>query len=74
MKEMTSRPISSTHQHAHRRARAALAAGLLLACLLLISPAAALADGSSSQGTKIVAALSGAGLGGLTPKGEAEFE
>ena len=65
--------ISSTRKSEHGHMRAALAAGLLLACLLLLAPAA-LADDSSSQGTRIVAALSGAAINGLTPKGEAEFE
>ena len=73
MKAKMSRPISSIFKLARPNARTALAAGLLLACLLLISPAA-FADGGSSTDTKIEAALSGAAIGGLTPKGEAEFE
>ena len=73
MKATTSRPITSTRKLARRSAQTALAAGLMLACLLLLSPAA-FADGSSSDGTKIEAALSGAGISGVTPKGEAEFE
>jgi hypothetical protein len=73
MKATTSRPIPSTHKHARGIARTALAAGLVLACLFILLPAA-LADGSSSDGTKIEAALSGAAIGGVTPKGEAEFE
>src|SRR5205814_1662425 len=73
MKATTSRPITSTRKLARRSAQTALAAGLMLACLLLLSPAA-FADGSSSDGTKIEAALSGARISGVTPKGEAEFE
>ncbi|MDQ3743826.1 MAG: DUF4214 domain-containing protein [Acidobacteriota bacterium] len=73
MKAKTSHPISSIFKLARPNARTLLAAGLLLACLLLLSPAA-FADGGSSTGTKIEAALSGAAIGGLTPKGEAEFE
>ncbi|MDQ3919167.1 MAG: hypothetical protein M3348_11885, partial [Acidobacteriota bacterium] len=73
MKARTSRPISSNFKLVRPDARTALAAGLLLACLLLFAPAA-FADGGSSTQTKIEAALSGAAIGGLTPKGEAEFE
>jgi Domain of unknown function (DUF4214) len=73
MKAKTSRPISSILKLPRMRTRTAVAAGLLLACLLLLSPAV-FADGNSSTGTKIEAALSGAAINGLTPKGEAEFE
>jgi hypothetical protein len=73
MKAKTSHPISSIFKIARSSARTALAAGLLLACLLLFAPAA-FADGGTSTETKIEAALSGAAIGGLTPKGEAEFE
>jgi hypothetical protein len=55
-----------------RRSRRAIAAALAAACALALS-AAALADGSGSQETRIVAALSGAPVGGSTPKGAAEF-
>ena len=73
MKAKTSRPIFSIFKLVRPDARTALAAGLLLASLLLLAPAA-FADGGSSTETKIEAALSGAAIGGLTPKGEAEFE
>jgi hypothetical protein len=73
MKAETSRPISSTYKNARRGARTLLAAGLLLASLFVLLPAVS-ADGSSSGETKIEAALTGAAIGGVTPKGAAEFE
>jgi len=72
MKEMTSSPAASIRRRARRFAT--LAAVLLAAYVLVLSSVAAFADGGSSTETKIEAALSGAGIGGLTPKGEAEFE
>ena len=73
MKAKTSRPVPTTRKLSPGHPRLALTAGVLLACLLFLSSAAALAD-SGSQGTKIEAALSGAAINGLTPTGKAEFE
>src|SRR5579885_489341 len=54
--------------------RAALAAAAVVACAMFLFAAGASADsGGGSQETRIVAALSGAGIGGVTPKGSAEF-
>jgi Domain of unknown function (DUF4214) len=72
MREMFIRPVASVRRRARRFAT--LAAVLLAAYVLVLSSVAAFADGGSSSETKIEAALSGAALGGLTPKGEAEFE
>jgi hypothetical protein len=72
MKETSSRPTASIRKRARRSA--ALAAVLLAAYIIVLSSVVAFADGSSSTETKIEAALSGAAIGGLTPKGEAEFE
>jgi len=54
--------------------RAALAIAAVIACVMFLFAASASADsGGGSQDTRIVAALSGAAIGGVTPKGSAEF-
>src|ERR1700753_955887 len=54
--------------------RAALAIAAVIACAMFLFVASASADsGGGSQDTRIVAALSGAAIGGVTPKGSAEF-
>ncbi|HEX3557594.1 MAG TPA: DUF4214 domain-containing protein [Pyrinomonadaceae bacterium] len=73
MREVTNqqtRPIQHLISH---RLRRALDAVLMTACVLFLSAATAAADQSGSQETRIVAALSGAAIGGVTPKGDAEF-
>jgi hypothetical protein len=69
---MTNKQTRPIHNLISYYSRRALAVALLTACVLALS-VAAVADGSGSQDTRIVAALSGAAIGGVTPKGAAEF-
>src|SRR5947209_10142805 len=69
---MTNKQTRPIHNLISYYSRRALAVALLTTCVLALS-VAAVADGSGSQDTRIVAALSGAAIGGVTPKGDAEF-
>ena len=73
MRETTNRQTRPIHNLISYYSRRALTAVVLTACALVLSAANAAADQSGSQDTRIVAALSGAAIGGVTPKGEAEF-
>src|SRR5438067_852616 len=73
MRETTNRQTRPIHNLISHYSRRALTAVVLTACALVLSAANAAADQSGSQETRIAAALSGAGIGGVTPKGEAEF-
>src|SRR5256714_371305 len=73
MKQMTNNPTSPIHNLISYHLRRALVAVVLTACALVLSAATVAADQSGSQETRIVAALSGAAIGGVTPKGAAEF-
>src|SRR5947209_5551624 len=73
MRETTNRQTRPIHNLISYYSRRALTAVVLTACALMLSATNAAADQSGSQDTRIVAALSGAAIGGVTPKGEAEF-
>src|SRR2546423_15679149 len=73
MRETTNRQTRPIHNLISYYSRRALTAVVLTACALVLSAANAAADQSGSQDTRIVAALSGAAIGGVMPKGEAEF-
>src|SRR5947209_6098599 len=73
MRETTNRQTRPIHNLISHYSRRALTAVVLTACAIVLSAANAAADQSGSQDTRIVAALSGAAIGGVTPKGEAEF-
>src|SRR5256714_9372749 len=73
MRETTNSQTRPIHTLISYYSRRALTAVVLTACALMLSAATAAADQSGSQDTRIVAALSGAAIGGVTPKGDAEF-
>jgi len=73
MRETTNSQTRPIHNLISYYSRRALTAVVLTACALMLSAATAAADQSGSQDTRIVAALSGAAIGGVTPKGDAEF-
>jgi hypothetical protein len=74
MRDSKNIPTSPVRNLIAGRPRAALAVVAVIACAMFLFAAVASADsGGGSQDTRIVAALSGAGIGGVTPKGSAEF-
>ena len=74
MRDSKNNPTSPVRNLILSSPRAALAAAAVIACAMFLFAAVASADsGDGSQDTRIVAALSGAGIGGVTPKGSAEF-
>src|ERR1043166_1788418 len=74
MRDSKNNPTSPVRNLILGRPRAALAVVAVIACAMFLFAAVASADsGDGSQDTRIVAALSGAAVGGVTPKGSAEF-